>query len=342
MAGRVEIERAQGRIAVLDRVWPSFVHRFRHRCHFRRHSLRLRTCERQGTGQAGAAGWSSDVARGDARTPAAAAVAVPPTIASTTRPRVSSRTAAPWTSRESRPRRRRGRAGAWRGGSSPRGRQAPEDGGRHCPCRMWFGVQSSWVHQQHRGRLQAYPGGPTIISPGQTARRRMGYYPRSRPRVTAGQGRPRTQSRDRKARVACRRPVRASTGGGARRRDIQPNASPRPEHREREGGRAALASSQAKAARTVDHSWSLFLTKRCPFAHARHCGRTRLDGAPQQLHGAVGSNPFPAFGAAAFTALSAGFLPMAHLRVLRPTPPPASLRFVGVRIAGAARSLCNL
>ncbi len=101
MAGRVEIERAQGRIAVLDRVRPSFVHRFRHRCHFRRPSLRWPTCERQGTGQAGAAGWSSDVGRGDTRTPAAAAVAVPPTIASTTRPRVSSRTAAPWTSRES-------------------------------------------------------------------------------------------------------------------------------------------------------------------------------------------------------------------------------------------------
>lgn len=82
--------------------------------------------------------------------------------------------------------------------------------------------------------------------------------------------------------------------------------------------------------------------KRCPFSHARHCGRTRLDGAPQQLHGTLGSNPFPAFGAAAFTALSAGFLPIAHLRVLRSTQLPAILRFVGVRIAGGTRSPCKL
>lgn len=119
------------------------------------------------------------------------------------------------------------------------------------------------------------------------------------------------------------------------------NASRCPQRRGRQDGRAALASSKAKAARRGDHPWSLFLTKRCPFAHARHCGRTRLDGAPQQLHGIVGSNPLPAFGAAAFTALSAGFLPMAHLRVLRSTPSPASLRFVSVRTTGATRSLCN-
>jgi hypothetical protein len=97
-------------------------------------------------------------------------------------------------------------------------------------------------------------------------------------------------------------------------------ASPRPEHRGREGGRAALASSQAKAARRGDHPWSLFLTKRCPFEHARHCGRTRLEGAPQQRHGTLGSKPEPAVGATGFTPLSAGFLPIARLLALRSTP----------------------
>jgi hypothetical protein len=59
------------------------------------------------------------------------------------------------------------------------------------------------------------------------------------------------------------------------------------------------------------------LTKRCPFVHARHCGRTRLDGAPQQPHGIVDSNPVAARVAVSLTCLSAGFLPIALLRVPR-------------------------
>ena len=71
------------------------------------------------------------------------------------------------------------------------------------------------------------------------------------------------------------------------------------------------------AARTRVHRWSFFLTKRCPLSHARHCGRTCRDGAPQQLQGMLGSNPAPALGATAFTSLSPGFLPIALLRVPR-------------------------
>jgi hypothetical protein len=55
------------------------------------------------------------------------------------------------------------------------------------------------------------------------------------------------------------------------------------------------------------------LVKECPFAHTRSRLWERRDGAPQQPHGMLASNPSVFLVAAVVTALSAGFLPISHL-----------------------------